>query len=62
MSDSESDVNVEVEGCNSKKRRNIKQPENYKGNIIKVARLKGDAYVNHGGKSIPAKTPACSCR
>lgn len=62
MSASESDTHIKEQDCTSKKRRRIKQPETYKGNKIKLARLKGDHYVNHRGKSIPAKQPAFTCK
>lgn len=42
-----------------KKKRN---PQNYKRNIIKKARLTGSAYDSHKGKKMSAKAIGNSCR
>jgi len=41
-----------------------KHPENWKVNVKKNARLRGEEYVGVGGKIVPAKTmgPPCDCR
>ncbi|KAF7991180.1 hypothetical protein HCN44_002742 [Aphidius gifuensis] len=42
----------------------VKQPENWKVNVKKIARLKGEEYIGKGGKIVPAKLmgPPCDCR
>ncbi|KAL0127565.1 hypothetical protein PUN28_003086 [Cardiocondyla obscurior] len=44
--------------------KRIKQPENWKVNIKKNARLKGEEYIGVGGKIVPAKKMGqpCLCR
>ncbi|KAG7202158.1 hypothetical protein KM043_015840 [Ampulex compressa] len=44
--------------------KRTKHPEQWKVNIKKNARLRGEEYVGVGGKIVPAKTmgPPCSCR
>ncbi|KAJ4426861.1 hypothetical protein ANN_26660 [Periplaneta americana] len=37
-------------------------PQSYKRNVVKQARLKGEAYTNYSGKKIDAKTVGENCR
>ncbi|EFN87749.1 uncharacterized protein LOC105192506 [Harpegnathos saltator] len=60
--------------CKQKKARSLKEskesikrakhPENWKVNVKKNARLRGEEYIGVGGKIVPAKTmgPPCNCR
>ncbi|XP_011159512.1 uncharacterized protein LOC105195690 [Solenopsis invicta] len=41
--------------------KRIKQPENWKVNMKKNARLKGEEYIGVGGKIVPAKKMGCPC-
>lgn len=59
MSESESDVPSVTEQSNSRKRK--RDPSKYMRNKIKVARIKGELYVNHKGNSVEAKKPCLSC-
>lgn len=34
----------------------------WKRNIVKMARLKGQEFVNHDGRSVPAKETGLPCR
>ncbi|XP_015109285.1 uncharacterized protein LOC107036065 [Diachasma alloeum] len=45
-------------------RGRVKNPENWKVNLKKNARLRGEEYVGGGGKIVPAKVmgPPCDCR
>lgn len=46
----------------SPRKRKVAQPENYKANKVKEARLKGQEYVNHSGQVTSAKQPKFECR
>ncbi|XP_046684658.1 uncharacterized protein LOC124370417 [Homalodisca vitripennis] len=39
-----------------------RDPSNYKLNIVKEARVKGQSYVSHKGKEVSAKKPQFDCR
>lgn len=43
------------------KRKKTSDPQNYKRNKIKLARSKGEEYLSHRGKKVPAKAPGISC-
>ncbi|XP_011312420.1 uncharacterized protein [Fopius arisanus] len=45
-------------------RGRVKNPQNWKVNVKKNARLRGEAYIGGGGKIVPAKVmgPPCDCR
>lgn len=36
-------------------------PSNYRGNEIKLGRCRGEVYLSHSGKIVPAKVPEKSC-
>lgn len=44
-----------------KKKRGVRNTSEYKSEIIKLARIKGKAYTNWKGESIPAVKPGDSC-
>lgn len=50
---SKSHPDVEIR---KKRKKGIVNPETYQRNIIKTARVKGAAYVNYKGKTVPQKT------
>ncbi|XP_046688948.1 uncharacterized protein ZK1073.1-like [Homalodisca vitripennis] len=45
----------------SPRKRKRRDPSNYKLNIVKEARIKGQSYVSHKGKEVPAKKPQFDC-
>lgn len=46
----------------SPQKRKGSNPETYKVNKVKIARLRGQEYVSHSGKLVPAKQPDFKCR
>lgn len=55
-------MDTEEKILGSPRKRKGSNPSTYKVNQVKLARLKGQAYVNHKGKGVPAKKPEFSCR
>lgn len=45
-----------------KKKRGVVNKSKYKSEIIKSARVKGKAYLNWKGQSIPAAKPGNDCK
>jgi len=46
----------------SPRKRKVADPSTYKVNVVKIARLKGEAYTNHAGKNVAAKQRDFKCR
>lgn len=63
MSDTD-DTQLEkaIEEVPKKRKRGIRNDENYKRNIIKKARVQGKAYVNYKGKAVEARKLGDGCR
>lgn len=51
-----------VEGAKKKRKRGIRNDEIYKRNVIKNARVKGQAYVNYKGNAVAARNLGVGCR
>lgn len=45
-----------------KSKKRSRNPANYKFNVIKKARVKGNEYANNAGRVIPPRQTGPSCR
>lgn len=45
-----------------KRKKGVINTANYKRNIIRSAKVQGEAHVNYAGKEIPKKVPPSTCR
>ena len=46
----------------SPRKRNASNPSAYKVNKVKLARLKGQSYINRKGNEVPPRHPKFACR
>lgn len=61
IDESESDAETQDESS-KKRRRGVRNDDNYSRNAIKKAKVKGAEHKNHVGKTVPAKTVGEDCR
>lgn len=59
MSDEDGVSDVETP---KKRRKGVRNDENYKKNVIKKSRVEGSEYVNYKGRTILARKQGAPCR
>lgn len=55
-------MDLDHEETPRKKKKGCVNADQYKGNIIKRARVSGVPYINHAKRDIPAKTRGPDCK
>lgn len=61
-SEPETSLEEHAEEAAVKRKRGVRNDENYKRNVIKKCRVQGKAYVNYKGKSVAARKVGEGCR